>query len=414
MTSGGAGARPATFAEVFAVAEFRALWIAQSQSRIGDQLARVALSLLVYEATSSASLTAATYALTYLPPLISGPLLTGLADRYPRRTLMVATDIASAALVGVMAIPGIPLGVLVVLLAIMIAIQPLFAAARTATVPQLLGGDRFVVGLGLLNVTDQVTQVLGFACGGILVGFIGPHAALAIDAITFAIAAVLLRWGLRQRPAAGDSNQPFSALASIRLGARLIWSDPRLRALTMLAWLYGFYVVPEGLAAPFADQLGGGAITTGLLMAAVPVGAASGALLLTRWVTPDARARLITPLAILCGVPLALTILRPPTSLALLLWVVSGLLSTYIVLGLGAFVSVVPDSQRGQAIGLANSGLQAAQGLGIALSGVVADLTQPSTAVAIFGLLGTIGCTFAGLSWNRANLQQGAACSPQH
>jgi predicted MFS family arabinose efflux permease len=189
----------------------------------------------------------------------------------------------------------------------------------------------------------------------------------------------------------------------MRLGARLIWSDPRLRALTLLAWLYGFYVVPEGLAAPFANQLGGGAITTGLLMAAVPVGTAAGALLLTRWVSPDVRARLITPLAILCGVPLTLTIFHPPTSLALVLWAVSGLLSTYIVLGLGAFVSVVPDSQRGQAIGLANSGLQAAQGLGIALSGLLADLTRPSTAVAICGLLGTLGCALAGLSWNRAN-----------
>ena len=69
--------------------EFRTLWAALAQSVLGDQLARVALSLLVFERTESAGWTAATYALTSLPALLSGVLLTGLADRFPRRTVMI-------------------------------------------------------------------------------------------------------------------------------------------------------------------------------------------------------------------------------------------------------------------------------------------------------------------------------------
>jgi hypothetical protein len=73
----------ATYRGTLAVGEFRAIWLAELQSIFGDQLARVALSVLVYQRTNSAALPALTYALTYLPDLIGGPLLAGLADKYP-------------------------------------------------------------------------------------------------------------------------------------------------------------------------------------------------------------------------------------------------------------------------------------------------------------------------------------------
>jgi hypothetical protein len=70
-----------TFRAVFAVREFRALWAAELLSRLGDQLARVSLVVLVHHRTSSALLTGPTYALTYIPSLLGGLLLGGLADR---------------------------------------------------------------------------------------------------------------------------------------------------------------------------------------------------------------------------------------------------------------------------------------------------------------------------------------------
>ena len=65
----------ATFRDVFAVAEFRALWLAQLLSVIGDQLARVALTVLVYQQTRSPALAASVMALSFLPYLVGGLLL---------------------------------------------------------------------------------------------------------------------------------------------------------------------------------------------------------------------------------------------------------------------------------------------------------------------------------------------------
>ncbi|MDN5931448.1 MAG: MFS transporter, partial [Pseudonocardia sp.] len=103
-------------AEVFAVREYRAVWVADLLSVTGDQLARVALAVLVYGRTGSAAWAAATYALTFLPAIVGGVLLSGVADRYARRAVLVATDVGRAGLVGVMAVPGLPLPALCALL----------------------------------------------------------------------------------------------------------------------------------------------------------------------------------------------------------------------------------------------------------------------------------------------------------
>jgi hypothetical protein len=75
--------REASYRAVFAIREFRALWWAQVVSYLGDQIAQVAIAMLVYTKTGSAELTALAYALTYLPPILGGPLLAGLMDAFP-------------------------------------------------------------------------------------------------------------------------------------------------------------------------------------------------------------------------------------------------------------------------------------------------------------------------------------------
>ena len=109
---------------MFRVGEFRALWLAQVLSYVGDQFAQVAIAILVFERTGSAFLTALAYALTYLPPIVGGPLLSGLADLFPRRRIMIDCDLIRAGLVACMAIPGTPFAVLCVLLFVHRAARP--------------------------------------------------------------------------------------------------------------------------------------------------------------------------------------------------------------------------------------------------------------------------------------------------
>ena len=72
--------------------------------------------------------------------------------------------------------------------------EPPFSAARAALLPQLLEGDRYVVGLSLGNLSVQFGQVVGFVAGGALVGLLTVHGALLFDAVTFVASAAVVRW----------------------------------------------------------------------------------------------------------------------------------------------------------------------------------------------------------------------------
>src|SRR5690349_24839916 len=131
VARGGAPEQAATtFRDVFAVAEFRALWAAQMLSVAGDQLARVALTVLVYDRTRSALLAAVAYAASIVPVFLGGILLSGIADRRPRRQGMIACDLARVPLAALMAVPGMPVAALIVLLCALTAIGAPFGSAR--------------------------------------------------------------------------------------------------------------------------------------------------------------------------------------------------------------------------------------------------------------------------------------------
>ncbi|HEY0636362.1 MAG TPA: MFS transporter [Pseudonocardiaceae bacterium] len=401
---GGQREAPATFREVFAVGEFRALWLAELLSVVGDQLARVALSVLVFQRTNSAGLTALTYALTYLPDLVGGPLLAGLADRFPRRRVMVVSDLARVVLVGCMAVPGIPIALVATLLVLARLANAPFASAQAATLPVVLDGDRYVIGQTVRQITNQTGQLVGFATGGAVVAALGPSQALAVDALTFLLSALVIGIGVRPRPAPNAENGGNgSYLGQLTAGARIIWRDRRLRTLVGLAWLAGFGIVPEGLAAPYADEIGAGAVAVGLLLAAHPAGLAAGAALLGRLVGPRQRLALLSVLPVLTLVPLLGFAFRPGLAVAMLLLFVSGACAAYHVTASATFIRLVPDAGRGQAFGLAGSGLIAAQGLGLIGGGLlVTALGSVAATIVTAGVVGIIVATPAVTAWHRA------------
>lgn len=383
--------------------EFRALWLAQALSFVGDQLAQVALAVLVYDHTKSPLLTALVYALTYLPPIVGGPVLSGLADLFPRRTVMIVSDVLRAGLVAVMALVAMPVGALSALVFLTVLLGTPFTAARAALLPDVLEGDRYVAGSAINNITHQGTQMLGFLAGGAIVAVVGTREALALDALTFGASAVILIGGLRGRAAPGRrERESFGLWRGTRDGIRLVFGDRVLRSLVLFAWLCAFYVIPEGLAAPYAATFGGGAVTVGLLLSAMPTGMVVGAFLFSRFVRPANRLHAMGWMSMLACLPLIGAGLRPPLWGVVVLWAVSGVGSAYQLAANAAFVAAVPASGRGRAFGLAQSGILAGQGVGILVGGAVAQVLGPETVVALAGLLGLSVAATLTLGWNQA------------
>jgi MFS family permease len=402
-----------TFREVFAVTEFRALWLAQLLSVAGDQLARVAMTVLVFDRTHSALWTALTYAVTFLPWVIGGLALSGLADRLPRRQVMVACDVARMVLLCVMALVSLEaaspaaLWGMVALLFVVTLLDSPFKSARSAMLPDVLPGERYVLGIAVTQTTLQVGMVTGFAVGGVVVAGLGVRTALLADAATFAASALLIQLWVRQRPAAAQQAVGRrSQFAEMAAGVRLVFGDRTLRTVMLLGWLVAFYVVPMGLAAPYAASFRTSLpipVSTGLVFAAGPFGTAVGAVVLGRLVGPASRQRLMGPLAIAaCGL-LALFWLRPDLVAALLIIAGSGACASYQLAANAVFVAAVPPERRGQAFGLANGGMQVTQGLWIILAGgaASANAVSPAVAIAISGGLGAVLAAALAISWRR-------------
>ena len=380
----GLPAEPATYRSLFSERQFTALFIAQAISLTGDQLARVAIATLVFSETGSAFLTALVYAVTYLPWLVGGPLLGGLADRLPRRAVMVSCQLTSAVLVALMAVPGMPLVALASLLFVVILAESPFLSARASLLVDVLPDDRYVLASAMNQLTIQAAQVVGFAAGGALIRLIGPRDALLVNALSFLVSATLVRFGVRVHGAIA-SVQLGNSWERMKTGAKVVFGDPRLRGLVLLGWLATFWVVPEGLAAPYAK---GDSTAIGLLLASQPIGSVVGGVVLSRMVRPATRLEVMGWLAVMSCLPLVVFFTTPPLPLAVGLLVISGIGTTYNLPANAAFMQALPAERRGQAFGLVSAGLVAGQGISIALAGACAELTSPGVVIGVAGVLG--------------------------
>jgi MFS family permease len=372
--------------------------------------------VLVYQRTDSALLSAATFALSYLPWLLAGPVLAALADRFPRHRVLITSDIVRAVLVALMAVPGMPLPVLLVLLLAVSLCSPPFEAARSALMADVLHGDRYAVATSLTGVTAQVSQLLGYLLAGALLVSFSPSAALILDAATFAVSAAWLAAGLRRRPAP-TRESPEAAAGSIWRdtagGLRLVATAPRLRAIVGLVWVTALFAnAPEGIATPLGLQVQGTTAATGLLLAANPAGAALGGLALGRLCPPHLRDQLLTPLVLLslggvllAGlVPLVLDRGTAASAAVVALLFLAGVGGACSIPLNVAFVQQVPSAYRGRAFGVAVAGLSGVQGLGVVLAGAGTELLRPSTVVALSGGIGLLAVLVPLRALRRARL----------
>jgi len=392
--------RPATFREILGVAEYRALFGATALSWVGDYFAKVAITVLIFQDTDSVLLSAAAFAISYLPWIVGGPVLAAIAERYPYRRVMIICDLVRMVLVGSLAIPGIRLPALLVILFAASLLTPPFQAARSALLPRLLTGDRYVVGLALQNIVSQASQVIGYAVGG-TVSALNPRIGLLINSTTFALSALLLWRGVRHRPAVMPDTQRNGLLRETRDGFNVVFSHPVMRPIALVVFLnVAILILPEGLAAGWADELGGGARATGLLMAANPIGYTIGGLVIGRMMAPSTRLKLVKPLLIASPLLLVPALLQPGFGVVFALILLSGFTGMVTMPLNGLFVQVLPSAYRARAFGIMQGGMQISHAVAVLSAGALAQAVgSVPTVVGVWALVGLGLMLLATMTW---------------
>jgi MFS family permease len=220
---------------------FLALWSASTISVFGSLITRTALpfaAILVLDAgpleisaLRSAELIAA---------LVVGLVAGAWVDRLRRRQIMIWADLGRAVILatipiafvaGVLNVIGLPLLLFVAFFAAVLS--TFFDVADNAYLPTIVPRERLVSANSALTATGSIAEFSSFGIGGFLIQVFTAPIAIAIDAVTFVVSAVLLATIRRKEPTPKPKAQRASVVREIRDGMRIVAGSPVLRALAL-------------------------------------------------------------------------------------------------------------------------------------------------------------------------------------
>lgn len=378
----------ATYRQVFAVREFRALLAGFAVFLVSETVQMLALSVLIYASTGSPLLAALAYVAGFLPQAFGGTVLLAVADRWRPRRILAGFDTLRLAVAALLASGWLPPLAMVLLVFVVGGLAPIANATRTALLPEMLTGDEYVLGRSLFTVTSAGTQVLGAAVGGVLLLTLGPVGALWLTAAACVPSVAVNRFGLADREAR-TAGGPGAVRQTWQVNRRLL-TDPGVRGLLLAQWLPGVLMVAaEGVVVPYTAGLGQGS-AAGVLLASAAAGMLVSEFVVGRFLPPRLRERLTPWFALLLGVPLIGFVLAPGVVAAAIVLALAAAGFAYH-LGLARrFLEAVPRAHRGQAFGLATTGTMTFQGLSMAAAGALAEVLSPGTVMALAGVASVI------------------------
>lgn len=365
-----------TYASVFAVREFRTLFAGSCAQFAERTMTMLALSALVFAHTGSPLLAALALLAKTLPTLFGALTLLSWADRVPPRGFLVGWACVQALVAVTLGSGVLSVGGMLGLILVVGTGEAVAGAVRWALLADVVPDGSYVLARSVLGVAAGSMQIAGYALGGTLLVLVGPEAALYSAAALSLLGAVIHWLGLEGRPPRVSGSG--STLEATWKGNRTLLGAPVTRNLLLAQWLpSGLIVGAIALFVPYAGN------SAGALFAAEAFGMLVGDLVYGRWVTPAWRDRLIVPLYVLLAVPFLAFPLHPPIWLAAAL---AGVAACGYASFLGLqqrYLDVVPDVMRGQALGLAGSGLLTLQGVSAVLAGVLAEAFGPAPAIGV-------------------------------
>jgi len=256
-------------------APFTRMWIGSTLSGLGGQLTIVAVMLHVYDLTHDTFAVSMIAVAGLLPMIVAGLYGGMLADAFDRRTVaLIAATVTFASTLLLAALAWAQLETvwwLYVLSVVNSAANSIVMATRQAITPRLLPRDLLPAAAALQGITVGIMVMAGPALAGVLVAFAGYAWTYSIDVVLMTTLFLGL-WTLPSIRPEGEIVRP--GLESLRDGIRFLRRAPNIRLqyiLDIIAMTFGH---PLALfPAIGAVLLGGGAITTGVLTAAIAAGA---------------------------------------------------------------------------------------------------------------------------------------------
>ncbi|MGH3247342.1 MAG: MFS transporter [Trebonia sp.] len=372
-----------TYRELFAVAEFRALFIAQCLAMAAASAGSLALGTVTYAATGNAVLTGLS--------MFGGPLIRLAASWFtssaadllrPRQALMAVAAVTGAADL-LQALPGLAWGARFAFLALPWIAMAATSGSMLALVSDILPADSFVFGRATLNVAVGGMQVAGYGLGGLLLVALTTSGLFLAAAGAAVVAVFVVYRGVGDHPPRVTGQRLVRRSRAVN---RVLLGSPLLRPVLLAGCVpNGLVVGCESLFIPF------GAHAAGYLLAVTAAGMLCGDVLVGRVLPAAARTWLVEPLRFLLAAPYVLFLFRPPLPVALTLgFLASAGYAASLPLQERLLTHTAADV-RGQVLGLYSTGTMAMQGVAALLAGLLAQRLGGGQAAAATAI-GILGC----------------------
>jgi MFS family permease len=376
------------YRDVLAIPGARALIGASAASQIGNWLYNAALLGYVYSQTRSAGWVGAATICRLLPFVLLGPFGGAVADRYRRRSVLLAGDalrvLVMAALAATVASAG-PVTLILGLTALASAAGCAEKPAAMALLPRLAGEARLGPANALLHTVQDLGIVIGPAIGAILLGVAPAWIAFLANGVTFAISALLIS---AIRPDTAPVGGRASGVAQLAGGLRAVrataFAPWLIVIVAMVEFTYGAQTVQLVVYATHSLGLGRGGY--GVLLTAAGAGGLVSAVANGRLST-SRRVSLIVVVtgSLACATQLAYAGVQVLTiALAVTVIGTAGLVSCEVV-GETALARIVPREALGRVFGIFNAASVAAMIAGAVLASVLVTSTSLRASLLILG-----------------------------
>ncbi|MEQ8817501.1 MAG: MFS transporter [Thalassobaculum sp.] len=287
---------PAPRSHLFAIPDFRRLWLAGLTSFVVRWLEMLAVGVFAYQATGSAFLVAMLTMLRLLPMGLFGAPLGAFAERMERRSAlivimasMMATSAAIAVLAGLDRLEVWHLAVAGFLNGLCWAADN---PVRRMMIGDAVGPERMGPAMSLDVGANNASRMLGPTVGGLILATLGIAGVFWLGAALYAVGLVAsLRIGTRSRPAAADA---VSVLTRMREGLAWVRGDRRMTGVLLVTVIFNVFGWPSTSMIPVLgkDELLLGPEGVGLLAGVDGVGAFVGALVIAWLTRPEWYARI--------------------------------------------------------------------------------------------------------------------------
>lgn len=385
---------------------FRRLTLAWMVSFVGDSLSLVALMLHV-AATSGQALAVAALLLVgdFVPSLLS-PLSGAISDRFDRKHVMVVCELVQGVVLLAIALTLPPLPVLLLLVAVRAVAGQVFQPASRAGIPALVAEKDLATANSTLGFGTNGAEALGPLVAAALLPLIGVPGVLLVDAMTFAVSAILISRLPALPPAVEETaDGPSTLLGQARAGLGYLWSQRPLRII-----LLGFCAVVTAngiddvaLLVLGTQNLHAGESGVALLLGGVGIGLLAGYALLARGAKHASMLTLLITGFAVSSVGNLVTGLAWAVAVAFVLQTVRGLGIAAMDVGSNTLVQrLVPDHMLGRVFGNLYGAIGVAAAISYVSGGLLLDATSAPLTFLVAGAAGTAATVAVTLTLPRA------------